>query len=279
MGFYKLASKEEQKQLKKHSKFGEKIKVSSPIEVKGKLYREAIFYKRFLGNISGEISGSIFFDSNYNKVEDINTLRELVKLSYFAEVLCDDESTICLNRALKVEGDLRKDEQDFQDMKKAFIILNKESILKERETVELEKIIKEFYALRKETNESMRALLSTTSELLESKGKIDEAFVEEIYESYMSVLVNNFMKVRHLLTGKHLYNEIYDKLKKYKKKLKVKLKSDNMILLNKLEYTVLYYIKILNTYESVIYMNKSQYERHLKNIEKDNIEGRLQSLR
>lgn len=279
MGFYKLASKDEQKQLRKYSKLGEKIKVSSKLEVNGKLYREAIFYKRFLANISGQVAGSVFFDSEYNKVEDKNILRELVKLSYFAEVLCDDESTISLNRALKVEGDFKKDEQDFEDMKKAFVILNKEGILGERETIELEKIIKQFFSLRKDTNLSMKTLLETSTELLEKKAKIDGDFVEEVYESYMNVLINNFMKVRYLLTGKHFYNEIYDKLKKYKKKLKIKLRANNMLLLNKLEYTVLYYIKILNTYESVIYMNKSQYERHLKNIEKENIEGRLQYLR
>ncbi|MFX0548045.1 hypothetical protein ACOAKC_01795 [Hathewaya histolytica] len=279
MGFYELASKDQHKEFKKYAKFGEKIKVSAPLEVKGKLYKEVIFYKKFLAGISGEVAGSVFLDSDNKKVEDEDIVKDLVNLSYFAEVLCDDESKIALNRALKVEGDLRKDEQDLQDIKQAFLILYKEGIFKEGEGLELENIIKEFYKLRRENNELMKNLLDKSKEITARDGSINDKFVNSIYDEYMDVLVKNFMKIRHLLTGKHLYNALYDKLKKYKKKFKVKLRSDNMNLLNKLEYTMLYFIKILNTYEPVLYMNKSQYERHLKNIEKDNIGIRTKIIR
>lgn len=279
MGFYELASKDQHKEFKKYAKFGEKIKVSAPLEVKGKLYKEVIFYKKFLAGISGEVAGGVFLDSDNKKVEDEDIVKDLVNLSYFAEVLCDDESKIALNRALKVEGDLRKDEQDLQDIKQSFLILYKEGIFKEGEGLELENIIKEFYKLRRENNELMKNLLDKSKEITARDGGINDKFVNSIYDEYMEVLVKNFMKIRHLLTGKHLYNDLYDKLKKYKKKFKVKLRSDNMNLLNKLEYTMLYFIKILNTYEPVLYMNKSQYERHLKNVEKDNIGIRTKIIR
>lgn len=279
MGFYQEVSKGLQKDLKQYIKFNEKARMSFPMEIKKTEYREIVFSKKFLSRLSGEVIGNLFLDKQYNPVTDKEILKRLARISYFGEILFDEESNISLHRAFKLEGDLKKEEEQYTAIKKGLSILQKEKVIKDDEKLRIQEIIDRFYSLRKKNNETMKSVVEKSKEITKNNEFLSERLIDELYYGYVQVLSENFDKIKFLKQGEDVFYDILDKLKKGKKKIKVRLSAENKNYLSKLEYSLNYYIKLLSTYESVMHMSRTQYEKELKNIEKKNINERFKTIR
>lgn len=280
MSFYSEATKEEKGIVKEYTKFLEKVRMSNFIKINECKYREVIFSKKHLEHITGTITGTLYIDENNNIVKDRELLRRLCRISYFSEIMFDDKSNLSLKRLLKTEGDLNKEKSDYEGIETALGILVESGMVKEEERKMLISIISSFYNVKKMDNDYIADVINHCDSIIKQNNNIvTEQMVDKIYIEYVKILLDNYTRVKELKKGEVVFNETLAKVKKFKRKVKVKWSSANQSAFNKFEYGLYYYIKVINTYASIIGLNKAQYEKQIKNIEKDNVDFRIKGLR
>lgn len=280
MGFYREATKEEKGIVKEYTKFLEKVRISNFIQINNSKYREIIFNKKHLEHITGTITGTLYIDENNNVVKDRDLLRRLCRISYFSEIMFDDNSNLSLERLLKTDGELNKEKVDYEGIELALGILKENGAIKEEERTVLISIISSFYDTKKRDNDYIAQVVNHCETAINGNNNIvTEQMIDKIYMEYVKILLDNYTRVKELKVGESLFNVTLDKAKKFKRKVRIKWSNKNQDAFNRLEYGLYYYIKVINTYASINGMNKSQYERQIKNIEKDNIDVRIKTLR
>jgi len=254
---------------------GEIAKKSESIQYQNKFYREIIIEKKQL--MTRSIQGYIYVSENGEVVKDKSLQKELSRLGYYYEIFFDDRKETSVIKALKKEGDLNRDTNDYYESGKALDKLKKEEELKEAES--MKNTMSKVLNIKINMNEKINELSSFVSSLNESKAVFNEEILLKVYGMYENVMKVNFENVKTIGEVKDYCDKIKDAAKKKRKKLTNRFSSKTTLPLFKLDYQLAYYKKIIRTYERVLGMNTSQYMKFFKGNQEKNIDERFSLIR
>ncbi|WBW99426.1 hypothetical protein [Oceanirhabdus sp. W0125-5] len=276
MSFYEVPTNEVMNSLKKVIKMGEKAKISKKVNVDEAFYREVVLSKKSFLSLKKNDSGIVYLDENNNVVTDEKLLKKLGRDFYFYSAFFDESSNNSLINALQNEGDIKRDRKDYNEAIEAADILITEGI-KQAELIKTiaEKVLK----LREKTNELLNDIMNEYAGFTKENGYLNEKFLEEVNDKYKELMRVNFEKVLIINKGLNIYDDVQDAAHKKKKKLTVRFNTSVVSPMNKLDYVISYFKRIIRTYQPVIHLNMMQYVKHHEKFEKNNVEERLTIIR
>lgn len=261
----------------KYKKSGEVIRVSLPIEYEGKKYKEIVYNKTLFGKMKKSIEGVVFLTEDGEYVSDIRLKKELCNLGYYFEVMLDDKSLKELKNAVTSELEITKQMEDYEHISMAIENMKASNVLGIDTVIT---ILNKLPNHKRENNKAIEAYL----EQLQSKEA--EGFVfnntvyNELYSFYREILIKNFQRVRLVASGKRFYDDIKREAQKRKRSMTARFNSHEIFMgLTKLPVEMDHLKSIVSVYESVTDMKQEEYLKHLKSVEKTNINDRIQLLR
>ena len=258
------------KYLKKH----EVARVSRPIEYKGTRYREIVYNGKFLGSIRNGIRGIVFITEDLSVVEDKTLIRELTNLAYHFEVFFDESYAGSISRAVAPEKEILKQEHDFGQMAQALEILKEENV-SGAETVS--NILTSLPVIKRENNECLTKLIDKLKSLESDTLVFSSEVMDEANPLYKDALLRNFQRVKQINKGRVYYDDIKKQAYSRRKKFKYRSKGKDVVEgLTKLEYGMNFVKQVLSVYDKVTDMNEDQYMRYLNEMDKDNINHRIE---
>ncbi len=276
MSFYEVPSSEVLDSLKNVIKIGEKAKISKKVIVSEVSYREVVLSKKSFPSFKKVDSGILYIDDNNRVVDDEKLIKKLGRDFYFYSAFFDESSNKSLVNALQNEGDVKRDRKDYTEAIEAAEILINEGI-KQAELIKT--IAEKVLILREKTNTILNDIMNEYAEFTRKKGFLSEEFLEEVNDKYKELMRVNFEKVLIINKGLNIYDDVQDAAYKKKKKLAVRFNSNVVMPINKLDYVISYFKKIIRTYQPVLHFNMMQYIKHHEKFENNNIEERLSLIR
>jgi len=276
MSFYEVPSNEVMASLKNVIKMGEKAKISKHVNVGEVFYREVVLSRKSFPSLKKVDSGILYIDDNNRIVDDEKLIKKLGRDFYFYSAFFDESSNKSLVNALQNEGDVKRDRKEYTEAIEAAEILIGEGI-KQAELIKT--IAEKVLILREKTNTILNDIMNQYAEFTRKKGYLNEEFLEEVNDKYKELMRVNFEKVLIINKGLNIYDDVQDAAYKKKKKLSVRFNSNVVLPINKLDYVISYFKKIIRTYQPVIHLNMMQYMKHHEKFEKNNVEERLALVR
>lgn len=262
----------------KYKKGKEVARVSRPIEYKGHLYREIQYNKVLLGSVRNTVNGIIYVTEEGEKVLDQNDIRELAYLAYQFEVLFDDVFKGGIPKAVMDEKNLKREEKDFEKMLVALDSLKLEGLEK---TQNLEEAFKKITSLKRENNKALKELIDKVNSLSNEGLIFSKKVLDEVMPYYRKALLKNFEKIKLINTTKAELDEAKQALIKKRKALRFRIMSGTSLMdcLNRLEYGIDYFKKVLTVYDEVVDMNDNEYLAYLDKMDRKNIEEKINKIR
>jgi hypothetical protein len=269
---YTPATEEILELVKKYIMKREGVKISHPLEYNNKLYREIAFCKKLFNNLRKENIGYLYIDEK-NQIVTEKTLQEkLSKLAYFSEIFYNKENVTCIINAFQDEAIVARDEKDYSLVAEGLDFLTKEGIV---DSEQVKQIVIKLPDIRKSNNEVLKRLLSRSQELKEEKKCFNAYILEELLPTYREALSINLQKIRLVESGRECYLNIKKTSEKKKKQISIRFNSKLTQPLIKIIYTMGYFIKLVETCETISKMTDTQYFKYLGGIEKENIDFRV----
>jgi hypothetical protein len=261
----------------KYIKKSEVARVSLPIEYKGQLYREIQFNKVFLGSVRQTVNGYIYVTEDGQKVEDERDIRELSYLAYQFEVLFDDVFSGGIPKAVIEEKQLKREEKDFEKMLVALDALKAEGLEK---TEKLRDAFLNLTALKRENNKALKELIDKVNSLSNENIVFSKKILDEIMPYYRRALLKNFEKIKLIAKTKDEIDDAKTALNKKRKSLRFRISGTELMdCLNRLDYGIDYFKKVLTVYEPVLYMSDKEYIKYLDSMDRKNVEEKIIKLR
>lgn len=256
---------------------GEKIRITLPIEFEGRKYREVLYNKTFLGKMARNIEGMIFLTENGEYVSNTRIKRELSSLGYYFENMLDDKSINEIKKAMIPELEIEKQIADYEQIIKAVEMMSTSKISGIDTVVSILNKLPEY---KKENNKVIEAYLNKVQSIKAVEFFFNESLYNELYSCYQEILAANFKRVKLVSTGRSFYDDIKSEGKKRRRSLSSRLKPHDVFMgLNKIPVEMDRLKNIVSVYESVLNMKPEEYIKHLKSIEKNNINNRIQLIR
>ncbi|WMJ81168.1 hypothetical protein RBU49_02645 [Clostridium sp. MB40-C1] len=275
MRVYSKGFKEAEDTINKYKNRGEETRVSIPIQYNGELYREIMFIKREQGNRIAV--GYLYIDDENKEVEDKSIARQLAKLGYYLNIFYNDESSLYIKRAMEGIQNIKNQKIEYSKLCFGLDKLKSEG---EKGTDKTKEIIDEVIKLRIKNDDKISELLSLAENHINDNKFYGEDIFESLYSLYKEIMMLNFNRVKIIDSGKEYYDSIENKAKKRKGSLlTIFIGRNKCIPFIKLESLINNYKKILSTYEKILDMDESKYEKFLINVEKDNINLKMDVLR
>lgn len=261
----------------KYIKKSEVARVSMPIEYKGQLYREIQFNKVFLGSVRQTVNGYIYVTEDGQKVEDERDIRELSYLAYQFEVLFDDVFSGGIPKAVIEEKQLKREEKDFEKMLVALDALKAEGLEK---TEKLRDAFLNLTALKRENNKALKELIDKVNSLSNENIVFSKKILDEIMPYYRRALLKNFEKIKLIAKTKDEIDDVKAALNKKRKSLRFRISGTELMdCLNRLDYGIDYFKKVLTVYEPVLDMSDKEYIKYLDSMDRKNVEEKMMKLR
>ncbi|WP_027308866.1 hypothetical protein [Caloramator sp. ALD01] len=261
----------------KYIKKSEVARVSLPIEYKGQLYREIQFNKVFLGSVRQTVNGYIYVTEDGQKVEDERDIKELSYLAYQFEVLFDDVFSGGIPKAVTEEKQLKREEKDFEKMLVALDALKAEGLEK---TEKLRDAFLRLTYLKRENNKALKELIDKVNSLSNENIVFSKKILDEIMPYYRGALLKNFEKIKLIAKTKDEIDDVRSALNKKRKSLRFRISGTELMdCLNRLDYGIDYFKKVLTVYEPVLDMSDKEYIKYLDSMDRKNVEEKLSKLR
>ncbi|MDF2672906.1 MAG: Uncharacterized protein K0R09_1171 [Clostridiales bacterium] len=261
----------------KYKKSGEISRISLPIEYDGKRYKEIVYNKKFLGRMKKNVEGVIFLTDDGEYISDIRLKKELSILGYQLEVIMDDKSINDLKSAITPELEIEKQVADYNQIKKA---IDNMKASKEFGVDTVVPILNKLPDLKRENNKVIEVFINKL-QLLNPDGFVFNTSVyNELYTYYKEILIKNFQRVRLVGSGRNFYDNLKKEAQKRKRNMSARFNGHEVFMgLTKLPYEMDHLKNIIKVYESVVNMKQEEYLKHLKIVEKTNIDYRIQLIR
>jgi hypothetical protein len=261
----------------KYKKSGEISRISLPIEYDGKRYKEIVYNKKFLGRMKKNVEGVIFLTEDGEYISDIRLKKELSILGYQLEVIMDDKSINDLKSAITPELEIEKQVADYNQIKKA---IDNMKASKEFGVDTVVPILNKLPDLKRENNKVIEVFINKL-QLLNPDGFVFNTSVyNELYTYYKEILIKNFQRVRLVGSGRNFYDNLKKEAQKRKRNMSARFNGHEVFMgLTKLPYEMDHLKNIIKVYESVVNMKQEEYLKHLKIVEKTNIDYRIQLIR
>lgn len=276
MPVYQLASKEILENIKQYTKSGELVKVSDALEYNNILYREITFSKKFLSAFRKENLGYIYINVKNEIINEKSLQEKLAKLAYFSEVFFNTESKICIVNAFQDEGTVEKNRKDYKLVAEGLDFLTKEGIV---DSARVKEIVVKLPSIREKNNVVLKELMDIAGEYREEKKYFNAQMLEELLPIYREALSINLQKIRLVDASRECYANIKKTADKKKKQMSIRFNHKLTEPLLKISYTMGYFIKLVNTCETISKMSDNQYFKYLINIEKQNVDFRVKMNR
>lgn len=257
----------------KYKKSKEDVKLSLPIEFEGELYRVLEFFKSSFFEKS--TTGILVLTNDGFKVSDKRIQREVVKLSYYLDILLDDDSIERLKKAITPEKELKKETINYNDAIDVLTLLNSENV-KGIDTVI--NVLKKLPESKIENNRALEEYLKVTKKYEDVDLAVNSEMIEELLKSYRDMLLVNFRRVKEINKGRAYYDSLKDLSSKNKKKISNKFNGMSQrytrleMILDKLK-------NILIIYDRILDMNEERYIEFLKTQDNVNINSKLKLIR
>jgi hypothetical protein len=272
MTMYSPASKEILELTKKYIQKGEVVKVSHALEYNNILYREIVFSKKMFKVLRKEHLGYIYLNEK-NEIVTEKTLQErLSKLGYFSEIFYNIENRTCIINAFQDDGVIEKDRKDYELVRSGLDFLTKEGIV---DSEQVKQIVIKLPDIRKKNNEVLKQVIDKSKELIEEKKYFNISMLEELLPIYRDTLSINLQKIRLIDSGRECYTNIKRTADKKKKQWSVRFNHKLTEPLLKISYMMGYFLKLVETCETISKMEDTQYFKYLSGIEKENVDFRV----
>lgn len=256
---------------------GERIRITQPIEFEGKKYRQVLYKKAFLGKMKNDIEGIVILNEDGEYISDTRVKKELVTLGYHFEAMLDDKGINELKNAMNSELELQMQADNYEDVIETIQIMKNSNIAGIDTVVS---ILKELPVQKKESNKAIGEYLKRVQSIKQEGFVFNYGVYDELYPYYREIFIKNFRKVKLVASGKNFYDDIKKEGQKRRKNIMTRLNSHEVFMgLNKLPVEIDLLRNIVKVYESVLDMKEEEYLRHLKSIEKNNINDRIKLLR
>lgn len=260
--------------LKQYIKYNEKVKLSEKVSYLGNKYREAVIRKKITGAFSdGE--AYLYIDENGVPVYDSSIIKNVADLVYYYDIFYGDPKR-SLKTAYRSEEEINRDELKYEGLVFVLDFLIGEQDL-EAQTVK--NIVSRFPEIRKRNNEMIKEILESMAEIEKSDEVFSEKNLEGLYVKYIDAMKANFESIKYIERGKAYYSDLKKKVDKKRRKYTIRWNKKLSTPFFDLSYELGYYIKLLTTYDQVLYMNSSQYEKFLKNSLKETVDFKIKRVR
>ncbi|CDF57709.1 hypothetical protein [Thermobrachium celere] len=262
----------------KYRNKNEVARVSLPIEYNGRLYREIQYNKVFLGSVRQTVTGYLYVTEEGEKVLDKKDIKELAYLAYQFEVLFDDVFKGGIPKAVIDEKQLKKEEKDFEKMLIALDALKAEGL---KDVDKIEEAFSKLTALKRENNRALEELINKVNSLSKPDLIFSREVLNEIMPYYREALLKNFKKIKLINSTRNQLDDVKQALNKKRKALRFRILSGTELMdcLNRLEYGIDYFKKVLTVYSSVADMTEGEYIKYLDNMDRKNVEEKLSKLK
>lgn len=256
----------------------EVARVSLPIEYNGRLYREIQYNKVFLGSVRQTVTGYLYVTEEGEKVLDKKDIKELAYLAYQFEVLFDDVFKGGIPKAVIDEKYLKKEEKDFEKMLIALDALKAEGL---KDVDKIEEAFSKLTVLKRENNRALEELINKVNSLSKPDLIFSREVLNEIMPYYREALLKNFKKIKLINSTRNQLDDVKQALNKKRKALRFRILSGTELMdcLNRLEYGIDYFKKVITVYSSVADMTEGEYIKYLDNMDRKNVEEKLSKLK
>lgn len=272
MPIYTLASKEILEHIKQYTKKREVVRISNPLEYNNILYREIVFSKKLFGNFRKENSGYLYINEKNEIVTEKSLQERLAKLAYFLEIFYNTENRACIVNSFQDESTVEKDRKDYKLVAEGLELLTKEGIV---DSEQVKQIVIELPGIRKKNNETLKQLIGKAQEVKEKNEYFNEHMLEELLPTYRDALSINLQKIRLVYSESECYENIKRTSEKKRKQMSIRFNHKLAEPLKKISHVMEYFIKLINTCETISEMQDTQYFKYLATIEKANIDYRV----
>ncbi len=277
MGVYKGPTAEEIAVIKEYSKLFEDIKVSEPMSLGGKLYKEVVFKKKVLG----KDEEYLYLDEDNKLVENENIRVRVGRLAFFMEAFLNDEKGSII-KALQGDDDVEKDKNDLELMNTGFKLLvskDKKYDIGQRDIEKVQAILNKLLELRGKTNEKLKVFLEAVDREMGKKKYFDEEVVEACLPMYKDVMACNYEKVQLIAKGVHSYNAIKKAAEKVRKSYSIRFVTAHTEPLMKVSYMMGYFENLMQSYNKIVEMSYSDYIKGIVNAGKTNADYKCLLIR
>jgi len=257
----------------KYKKPKESVRVSLPIEFEGEVFRVLEFYKSSF--FDKTTTGILVITNDGFKVSEKRIQREVLKLSYYLDILLDDENIERLKKAITQEKDLKKEMLNYNDAIDVLTLLNSENI-KGVDTVI--NVLKKLPESKMENNKALEEYIEITKKYEDLDLAVNSDMIEELLKNYRDMLLVNFKRVKEINKGRAYYDLLKDLSSKNKRKISNKFNGMAQrytrleMILDKLK-------NILIIYDRIVDMNEERYIEFLKAQDNANINNKLKLIR
>lgn len=272
MPIYSLPSKEILEHIKQYTKRGEVVKISDTLEYNNILYREIIFSKKLLKYLRKEGIEYLYINEKNEFVNEKSLQEKLAKLAYFSEIFYNTENRACIVNAFQNEGAIEKDRKDYKLVAEGLEFLTKEGI---DDSEQVKQVVIKLPNIRKKNNAVLKQLMDKSKEYREEKKYFNANMLDELLPTYREALSINLQKIRLIDSARECYLNIKKTSEKKRKQMSIRFNHKISEPLIKISYMMGYFIKLVDTCETISKMSDSQYFKYLGNIEKENIDYRV----
>lgn len=272
MLLYSLISKEILEHIKEYTKKGEIVKISDALEYNNILYREIMFSKKLFKNLRKESLGYLYINEKNEIVKEKLLQERLAKLAYFSEIFYNEENRTCIINAYQEEGAIEKDRKDYKLVAEGLDFLTKEGIV---DSEQVKQIVIKLPEIRKKNNLALKQLMSDACKYKEDKKYFNLNMLEKLLPEYRDALSINLQKIVLINSARDCYINIKKTSEKKRKQMSIRFNHKLTEPLMKISYTMGYFIKLVETCETISKMSDTQYFKYLGTIEKENIDFRV----
>ncbi|MBU3217126.1 hypothetical protein LL033_20920 [Clostridium estertheticum] len=272
MSTYSLPTREVLECIKQYIKSGETVEISDLLENNSILYREVIFFKKWSKNNSKVPLGYLYINEK-NEIISQKTLKErLAKLAYFLEIFYNTENKSCIVNTFEDETKVKKDNDNYRLMTEGLEILTKDGNM---DSQQVKQMVLKLPGIREESNEILKSFMAKAKEYRDEKKYFDINMLEKLLLIYREALSINLKKIRLVYSAKECYENINKISKKKRKQIFTRFNYKLNKSLTKTSYMMDFFIKVVNSCETISRKTDLQYFKYLETIEKTNIDNRV----
>jgi hypothetical protein len=253
-------------------------RISLPVEVKGRKYRELVFFAgSIIGRPKKEVKGLIYLDENDGVVTDKRLQSELSTTFAVIEELLDEGFIEKLSRTIKSEKNLAVEEAQSKFFEANLKHLSTRSIYGADIVLEIAKKLPE---LKKNNDAAVVNFINKAKEFENAEVIASTKVLMELKPLYTETLMKNYEKVKLIGTGRSYY-EVVKKgaAKVFRSKIKGAFGSKIEGSAVTLDYELNHLMRIVKTYNLILDMSASEYLKYLRDMEKSQINEKNEKLR
>lgn len=257
--------------IKPYIKKGESCKISGPIKLNDKLYREIVFTKHNLKVFKNEQQGYLYLDADNNIITSKNIHKELAKLSHFYEVFFSGDKGLGILASLKAESEIEVSRENNKGIEEGLEFLASQGI---NDALRIKNVVSRLPELREHSNMKINELSALAKQAKESTDAFNEELLQKLYPAYEEILRLNFEKVKLIGTLGDYCDYVKEQAEKIRKKWKIRVKKNVVGQLLRVSDEISYYRRVIRTYEKVLNMTTQQYMKFLGSLNKEKTEAR-----